>query len=158
MGVVKAGGMLRLAGFAVIVAQLGAAQAGAPRFEVASVKPSTEQRPMSVQAMPGGRLVATAPVKLLVVNAYGMQRSQIDGGPGWLNNDHYEIDAQAEGNSSRAELMVMLQGLLEDRFQLKVHREKREIPVYVLAGARGGPRLTPPKGSECPAQPAIPCG
>jgi hypothetical protein len=42
------------------------------KFEVASVKPSTEQT-MSIRLMPGGRLVATAPLKLLIMNAYGLQ-------------------------------------------------------------------------------------
>ncbi len=42
---------------------------------------------MAVRPMPGGRLVATAPVKLLIMNAYGLQHSEIMGGPDWINSD-----------------------------------------------------------------------
>lgn len=37
----------------------------------------------------------------------------------------------------------MLQALLEDRFQLKIHRETSEGPVCFLSVARGGPKLHP---------------
>jgi uncharacterized protein (TIGR03435 family) len=64
----------------------------------------------------------------------------------------------------------MLQALLEDRFKLKVHRESKEIPVYALVVARGGPRLEATKEGSCtPADPTqgpppivpgqpVPCG
>jgi uncharacterized protein (TIGR03435 family) len=48
----------------------------------------------------------------------------------------------------------MLQALLEDRFKLKIHRESKEIPVYALVVARGGPRLQPtPQGGCTPGDP-----
>jgi uncharacterized protein (TIGR03435 family) len=48
----------------------------------------------------------------------------------------------------------MLQGLLEDRFQLKAHREAREQPIYALVAARGGPKLEAPKDDGCVASAA----
>jgi uncharacterized protein (TIGR03435 family) len=45
----------------------------------------------------------------------------------------------------------MLQALLEDRFKLKVHRETREIPVYVLTEAAGGPKIEPFREGSCVA-------
>jgi uncharacterized protein (TIGR03435 family) len=43
----------------------------------------------------------------------------------------------------------MLQGLLEDRFKLKIHRETRELPVYALTIAKSGPRLRASKEGSC---------
>jgi uncharacterized protein (TIGR03435 family) len=118
-------------------------------FEVASVKPSTEQT-MSIRPMPGGRLVATAPLKLLIMNAYGLQYSRVIGGPQWINEDRFAIQAKAAQDANRAQLMTMLQSLLEDRFRMKVHRENRETPVYDLVVDKGGSKLAPTKVSACP--------
>jgi uncharacterized protein (TIGR03435 family) len=66
----------------------------------------------------------------------------IDGGPSWIHSAFYEINATAGGNPSVAMMRgPMMQVLLEDRFQLKIHREAREGPVYFLTVARGGPKL-----------------
>jgi uncharacterized protein (TIGR03435 family) len=81
----------------------------------------------------------------------------------------YDIDAKAEGNPNSGQMRLMMQGLLEDRFQLKLHRETRELPVYELTAARGGIKLQAPKPGSCPSpdpdEPlppppgqAIPCG
>jgi uncharacterized protein (TIGR03435 family) len=139
------------------------------KFEVASVKPSTEQT-MSIRVMPGGRLVATAPLKLLIMKAYSLQYSRIIGGPEWINVDRFEIEAKAGQDANPAQAMPMLQSLLEDRFRMKVRRENRETPVYDLAVDKGGSKLAPSKVSECPpsdtltpsaqpdAAPPAPCG
>ena len=120
-----------------------------PKFEVASIQPSVEQASlMAVRAL-AGRLVADASVRLLIRNAYTVQPYQIVGGPGWTNSDRYAIEAKANGNASRAEMFLMLQALLEDRFQLKTHRETKELPVYALVSARSGLQLPPPKEGGC---------
>ncbi len=119
------------------------------KFEVASVKPSTEKT-MSVRVMPGARLVATAPLKLLIMKAYGLQYARVIGGPAWINDDWFEIQAKAGQDASPAQVMTMLQSLLEERFRMKVHRENREVPVYDLVVDKGGPKLVPTKISECP--------
>ncbi len=143
-----------------------------PKFEVASVKPSQEQRFMMVRPLPGGRLTATAPLRLLMQNAYGrygMQSYQIVGGPAWIDSERWEIEAKAEGNATRADVLEMLQTLLEDRFQLKTHHETRVLPVYKLVPAKNGPKLPLPNPGSCvdanpdmPPPPSgragIPCG
>jgi uncharacterized protein (TIGR03435 family) len=126
--------------------------AARPKFEVASIKPSQEQRFMMVRPLPG-RLTATAPVRILMQNAYTAQPFQILGGPAWVNSERYEIDAKADGNATRAQLFLMLQSLLEDRFQLKIHRETRELGVYALVPAKSGLKLPPPKAGSCVAPP-----
>ncbi len=105
---------------------------------------------MSIRVMPGGRLVATAPLKLLIMKAYSMQYSRIIGGPDWINVDRFEIQAKAAQDANLAQAMLMLQNLLEDRFRMKVRRENRETPVYDLVVDKGGSRLAPAKVSECP--------
>jgi uncharacterized protein (TIGR03435 family) len=74
----------------------------------------------------------------------------IEGGPSWTNSDRYSIQATAEGAPS-LEIMrgLMLQALLEDRFQLKIHQETRQVPVYALTVAKGGPKLQPTREGSC---------
>lgn len=119
------------------------------KFEVASVKPSTEQT-LSVRLMPGGGLVATAPLKLLLMKVYGLQYSRVAGGPEWINEDRFEVQAKAGWDADPVQLMTMLQDLLMERFRMKVRHEDREAPVYDLVVAKGGSKLTPSKMSECP--------
>ncbi len=62
--------------------------------------------------------------------------------PPEMDTDRYDIEAKAEGNPTREQMMRMLQTLLEDRFQLRIRREQREGAIYALTVARGGPKLT----------------
>ena len=119
-----------------------------PKFEVASIKPSQEMRFQSVRPLPG-RLTANATVKLLIQNAYSVEPFQIQGGPDWINSERFEIEAKADSNAPRAQIFLMLQSLLEDRFQMKIHRETRELPVYALVAAKSGPKLAAPKEGSC---------
>src|ERR1017187_2061829 len=63
-------------------------------------------------------------------------------------------------STRRPRVMLTLQSLLEDRFQMRVHRETRETPVYVLVVDKNGPKLAAPKQGECPTTEAAapPCG
>ena len=73
-----------------------------------------------------GRLTADASLQILIQYAYGVQPFQVVDGAGWMQSGRYEIDAKADGNANRNQMFLMLQSLLEDRFQLKIHRETRE--------------------------------
>jgi uncharacterized protein (TIGR03435 family) len=66
----------------------------------------------------------------------------IEGGPGWVDSERYQVIAKAEGTPGQ-EMMrgPMLQALLEDRFKLKIRRESREVPAYALTVAKNGPKL-----------------
>jgi len=113
------------------------------QFEVASIKPNNSGRPsMDVSPLPGGRLTTdNAPLRLVIQNAYGMRPFQIVGAPGWVESDRWDINAKAEGNASRRELMAMLQALLEARFKLTFHRQTKELPVYSLTASKNGLKL-----------------
>jgi len=74
----------------------------------------------------------------------------IKGSPAWVNSDRYTIDAKADSPQSQ-EMMrgPMMQALLEDRFKLKIHREIRNVPVYELTVAKGGPKLQKAQEESC---------
>jgi uncharacterized protein (TIGR03435 family) len=155
---------LRLLFFVFTTALVGQ-PLGRPHFDLASIKPSQERGMMYVRALPGGRLLVNAPARLMLMNAYAIQFSQFVGAPDWLSSETWSVDARAEGNPTREELMLMLQSLLEERFHLSVHHESREMPVYALTVARNGPKLPAPREGACatpvPGQPepaAPPCG
>jgi len=74
------------------------------------------------------------------------------GGPAWIDNDHFDVEARIDesmaapfsalSNEQRKEqTSLMMQALLADRFKLKVHFETRQLPIYALAVAKGGPKL-----------------
>jgi uncharacterized protein (TIGR03435 family) len=148
-GAISGPGILGAATLLAITAFTLFAQSGAlPKFEVASIKPSMERGFMAVRPLPG-RLAATASVRVLMQNAYAMQPFQIVGGPDWINSERYEIEAKADGNANRAQMFLMLQSLLEERFHLKIHRETKELPVFALVAAKSGLKLPPPKEGSC---------
>lgn len=92
----------------------------------------------------------------LIQFAYGIPNSQILGGPAWLNSIMFDIDAKSDPTvdaqlhalpsadaAHRKQLMVQV--LLADRFQFKAHDETRDLPVYALVVAKGGPKFQPSK-------------
>ena len=119
-----------------------------PQFEVASVKPSFTVGVANVRPLPG-RLTADASLQILIQYAYGVQPFQVVGASGWIQSERYQIEAKADGNTNRDRMFLMLQSLLENRFQLKIHRETRDLPVYALVAAKGGLRLAPPREGGC---------
>jgi beta-lactamase regulating signal transducer with metallopeptidase domain len=122
--------------------------AARPQFDVASIKPSFSERVMNVRALPG-RLTADASLQALIQYAYGVQPFQVVGGPSWLISERYQIDATADATASRDRMFLMLQSLLEDRFQLKTHRDMKELPVFALVVNKGGFKLQRPKEGVC---------
>ena len=74
----------------------------------------------------------------------------VSGGPSWTRSDLYQIEAKAEGTPS-PEMMrgPMMQALLEERFNLKIRRETRESPAWLLTVAKGGPKLQPFQEGSC---------
>jgi uncharacterized protein (TIGR03435 family) len=119
-----------------------------PQFEVASIKPSFSDMVMNVRPLPG-RLTADATLQVLMQYAYGVAPFQVVGGPGWLTSERYQIDATANATASRDRMFLMLQSLLEDCFQLKIHRDVKEQPVFALVADKGGVKLPSPKEGVC---------
>jgi len=128
------------------------------RFEVSSVK----------LARPGARSIITfqghhailngLPVVEVIKFAYGIHSRQIAGGPAWIDSDLWDIVAEPEMKTgpSQEQVMVMLQGLLADRFKLALHHESRVFPAYALVVAKSGSKLKPTERVETAGSPSGP--
>jgi uncharacterized protein (TIGR03435 family) len=123
-------------------------------FEVATIKPSPEPMArLQIRFSPVHFSVIHASVSELIQLAYGIKSDdQLVGAPGWLRTEHFDIQAKASDAAIAAydklgfeENMIvprlLLQSLLEDRFQLKARFETRDLPVYVLVVAKGGIKM-----------------
>jgi len=120
------------------------AQQARPVFEVASVKRSYQTEAHGATIMhefSNGRVNVEANTISLIQAAYGVRNDQLSGGPGWIFNDYYSVIAKAERPVGASEMWPMMVPLLEERFHLKVHREKRQVLVYKLSAASGGLKL-----------------
>jgi uncharacterized protein (TIGR03435 family) len=115
------------------------------QFDVASVKASDPNATGGwVRFLPGGRLaVENCQLSFIIQQVYGLRDFQVVDAPKWTGDWKFRFDIQAKGDpsASREQLRLMAQALLAERFQLKVHRETREMPVYAMVAARRGFRL-----------------
>jgi uncharacterized protein (TIGR03435 family) len=141
-----------------------------PKFDVASIKPCDPDA--SGAGGRGGKTIGSTTrfrrncvtVMTLIEDSYVRFRdgknnspmltplTRIEGGPAWLTSQQYTIEAEADGDFTIAmQVGPMMRALLEDRFQLKVHREKKEGPAYELTVAKGGPKIQSANGTPCVA-------
>jgi uncharacterized protein (TIGR03435 family) len=113
-----------------------------PGFEVASIKPSDPADVGNqVFGRPGGNFRGiNATLESLIRYAYSIQDQQISGSTGWMDSAGYDIAAKAEDKAT-TDFKPMVQMLLADRFHLRAHWEAKELPVYLLVVAKGGPKL-----------------
>ncbi len=144
-----------MAGFGIVFALGVSAQS----FEAASVKPNPSPSLRHVILPPTGNRLSTrnASLRLLIQTAYGFNSSLVFGGPDWINTAGYDVEAEAAGNPTRAQIWLMLRSLLAERLNLKVHRETRQLPVYRLTISKRGLKLPKASEEDCSAVPA-PCG
>ncbi len=115
------------------------------QFEVASVRENVSHSTESAisTSSPDRLVITNVPLRFLVLYAYDLPDHRLAGMPGWSEDKSFDIGAvypQGE-RPSEEEIRMMMQGLLSDRFQLKVHHEQRELPAYRLELARGDGRL-----------------
>ena len=80
-------------------------------------------------------------LRVVMTVAYTVTDRQISGGPAWMNMDRFDLEAKAARPRTPDELHVMLQHLLEERFQLKIRRENREEPVWALVQDKDGSKM-----------------
>jgi uncharacterized protein (TIGR03435 family) len=127
-----------------------------PEFEVASIKPNRSgvsiARINPLAFTPGGRFTATNVTLVdLIVRFYPTRRIQMQGGPGWIDSDRFDVIAKAA--ESRRELkyedfIPLVQALLEDRFKLALHREPKVVQVLALLIGKDPPKLQNSKEGE----------
>jgi uncharacterized protein (TIGR03435 family) len=135
-----------------------------PSFEVASLKPApnpiatkdgyTEGYNAGMRAalasagmrISGQRVnITDNSLKDLIRIAWQFKDYQIVA-PAWMAGDKFEVIANMPAGADRSQAPAMLRTLLEARFHLQAHMEKRELPVYALTTSKGGPKLTPAAG------------
>jgi uncharacterized protein (TIGR03435 family) len=107
-------------------------------FEVATVKVNVSGPGPSfgLMLLPGGRVVAqNAPLRDVIRAAYGLEDSQLEGGPGWLRTTR--VDIEARGAVTLDSARAMTRTLLAERFRLASHTETRQLPIYALVMSRG---------------------
>jgi bla regulator protein blaR1 len=126
-----------------------------PHFEVASIKPAApDQRGQFIRpGANGGLNITNMPLKEMMIIAWRVQPFQISGGPSWIESQRYDISTKPDHKPKPDELWLMLQSLLADRFQLKIHHETKELPIYALVVANKdgklGPQLAESKPGSC---------
>jgi uncharacterized protein (TIGR03435 family) len=113
-------------------------------FDVASVKPSApDARGGMIRQQPGNQTyhAENVPLRLMMTVAYTVTDRQISGGPSWMNADRFDLEAKAARPRTSDELHIMLQHLLEERFQLKLRREPREESVWAMTVDKSGSKM-----------------
>jgi len=119
-------------------------QAPAARFEVATVKLTDPNFGGILIQFPAGTLSLRGfTLKDLIGFAYDVDNRQVLNVPKALESERYDVVGKAERplTPSSTETKQMVQALLTERFQLKIHREMREIPIYVMTVAKGGHKM-----------------
>jgi uncharacterized protein (TIGR03435 family) len=118
-------------------------------FEVATVKrsgPEPGLRRFTIQ----GRRFLTFHTSLadLIHFAYGLHPRQIANAPGWLESEQFDITGipASAGQPTEKQWMGMIANLLAERFQLRFHRDTRELPIYSIVIGSGGAKLSPSSG------------
>jgi uncharacterized protein (TIGR03435 family) len=139
-----------------------AAAAASPGFEAAAIHPSPRIIDPWFDAphLEGDRYVIyEATMVDLVAQAYGVDVANVQGGPSWLEYDRFDVQAKTAPTATHADLKLMLQALLKERFHLAVHDGTAPMPAYVLKVAADKPRMKPSAGtgdSKCDWVPQTP--
>ena len=116
-----------------------------PGFEVATIKPARPEGRFSLLVNRSGMLNTTSTsVADLIKFAYDLHPRQITKGPAWLESEKFDITAKPDvgGMPNPAQLKMMVQKLLKERFELSFHNEKKELSVYAITVSKTGAKLT----------------
>ena len=142
-------------------------------FDVASIRPAQLPKPDAQGRIfmrgpsggpgtkdPGRINYPYTTLKSILMTAYNVKNYQISG-PGWLDSEHFDITATMPPETTREQFQIMLQNLLRDRFQMVIHREKKELPLYSLVVTKAGKlkestATTPPPDPDGLLPPPLP--
>ena len=132
-----------------------------PAFEVASIRPSVNATRQAVAAAghtDGAQFrIGGLTIRDYISLGYSVKLNQISG-PDWITTDRYDIAATLPDGTGPDQVPAMMQRLLEDRFELKTHREKKDFPVYALRPSSAGLKMTevPPDPGREPSETKVP--
>jgi uncharacterized protein (TIGR03435 family) len=149
---------------------LGQTKPALSAFEAASVRPiaPNDLQGSSFEFRPGSLKITNGTLIGIIESAFEVRDFQIAGTPRWANSDRYNIvatsasgDPATKAGDQPVEISLTrqrLRNLLSERFQFKAHYETRDLPIYVLTAAKGGPALKDGKPSNTPAGIQKVCG
>jgi len=124
-----------------------------PEFEVATIKPSRPDERFTLLVNRSGMLNTTSTsLADLLKFAYDLHPRQIAGGPSWLESDKFDVSGKPDtaGMPAVNQIKMMIQRLLADRFALTFHREQKDLSVYAITVAKGGPKITKEETNRIP--------
>jgi len=139
--------------FAATVVALGeppqapaaASQAEQPlAFDVASIKLTPDEFRGSRASAPSSTnslSLQGMSLKALIQVAYTLPADMVSGGPGWVSDTRYNVEAKAEGKATQQQRLEMLKTLLAERFRLTFHYESKEISTYVLTTGKNDRKM-----------------
>jgi len=136
-----------------VSAQSPNAQSQLPVFDVVSIKPyGPDNLMIRIRTTPDGVSVSGMPMHMILREAFGLTNDRLLGEPGWVSANRYDVDAKVAPEDATRYMQLtgrqqwaMLLPALEDRCALKFHHETRDLTVYTLVVAKGGPKLQPSK-------------
>jgi uncharacterized protein (TIGR03435 family) len=135
---------IALTGITLVAPLVAQVESAAPLPYVVSVKPGNASDPGGFWITPGRFLARNVTARFLVAIAYGVQNFQVSGGPGWVDNDHFDVEARLDDAMARqGQEGPMMKSLLADRFHLVLHKETRESSVYALNPGGNGLKIRP---------------
>ncbi|HTH54234.1 MAG TPA: M56 family metallopeptidase [Edaphobacter sp.] len=121
-----------------------------PSFEVATIKPSDpNSKGKGFGGPPRHFQTHNTTLNDLIMFIYGVNTKQIIGAPSWSETDKFDITTgqpDVPGSPNQEQVKIMMRKLLETRFGLKFHKDKKELSAYVLGVAKDGPKLTKSTG------------
>ena len=126
--------------FAMVVT----AGAETPALDAASIKLNNSMGGISAMRFTAGRVsMENCSLKKIMLNAYGIQddREYMIAGSDWLTSEHFDIEAKFPVDTPVPQVRQMLQTMLAERFKLALHKETRQLPMYSLVVAKGGPKI-----------------
>ena len=112
-----------------------------PEFEVASIKPTGRQGGPGMNVTATELRAGNISLADLITFTFELHLTQVSGLPGWAETEGYEIVAKLPqgGDPSDVQIRTMLKNLMQSRFGLSFHMEKRELSVYTISIGRNGP-------------------
>jgi len=118
-----------------------------PEFAVASIRPSRpanfkSEASEKISISPARLILSYCSLRSLIRWAYDLRDNQISG-PGWMDEQRFDISANADGATDLSGLKAMMRILVAGRFKIESHRETKELPVYTLVVGKKGARLKP---------------
>jgi uncharacterized protein (TIGR03435 family) len=115
-------------------------------FDVATIKLSRPEETEDFRVRNGVLEARAFTLQGLIAAAYDIERDWVKGREKWIETERFDVMGKTEPTLSVEALRAMLRKLLEDRFELKVHKETQPVPVYALTAVKPKLKEADPSG------------